>query len=205
MTCFHDGSTSIAARGWKRPSRSTRASNAVEAVGRHPVPGGVAGQGRPRHDEDQLIHAAPPRGAPGRLRADRPARPRPGRPDARARRASRRSTARRSRSRAATARPFVARIPAPIAGVPAAPAGSCRASRRRRGRPPAASPARRARGTADGLDQRRGEDQREVADRGDGRVVLGRRPSRTGRAPQARARRGHDVGVAVPGPRARAR
>ena len=88
------------------------------------------------------------------------------------------STARRSRSRAAIAGAFVTAIAAPIAGSPRAtrvesrqpPAPPRRRPAARRSRP-IGSPGRRS---GDGLDERRRDDQRQVADPGD-RAVVGRR------------------------------
>ena len=77
--------------------------------------------------------------------------------------------------------------------------------------PPAARPAacgQSARGapcrTAHGLDERRGEDQRQVADRGDRGVVL-RRVHRDRPGAAGARQRGHDVRVAVAAPPRRAR
>ncbi len=207
MTCLNDGSTSIAARGSYRPSRSTSASNPSSAVGPEAVPAPPSGQDRragrrgPAHPSAVWLQPGP-----GGTRGGRDARPRPDRRAARARRASRRGRPAGRRSRAAIAGALVASDRRAHRRVAAREAGSCPASRRRPARPPPASRARRrVGGTGHRLDQRGGHDERQVAD-------ARRRPRRasaasitSGRAPQARASEADDrvgilgVGAAAPG------
>ena len=105
--------------------------------------------------------------------------------------------ARRSRSRAAIAAAFVAAISVPIVTSPRARRVVSRqpvaasAGRRR------ASPPRSSRAAGDGLHERDGGEQRQVADRRDEAVVRARRPSRRARAPQASARARTRRGVAT--------
>ena len=98
-------------------------------------------------------------------------------------------TARRSRSRAAIAGALVVAIAAPIRGSP-------RAIRVMSRQPPAASAGRLgpvgSRGGSPAVPRRprrarSSDDERQVADPGDGRVVVRRPSSSTGRAPHARA------------------
>ena len=145
----------------------------------------TASRGTTKTSSSSLIRLRP-RGGAGR-RPAAPRRPSASGPPSRSssaepaveRVAQRRGAARRSPSA------FVAMMPAPISTSP-------RASLVIPCQPPAASgprpasPAGRPSPPGDRLDERRRDDERQVADRGDGGVVLGGRHL-DGRAPQARA------------------
>ena len=172
MTCLNDGSASMAARGRNDPSRSTRSANPSRPSVRRPcqaAPSGRTSRGTTRTCSSILVGLQPHPGVPepgldgGRVRSVGPLEVgQPGiddRPNVAQPRRDRRGVRRRDRGRPSRRRH--------------GRGGSCRASRTPRDRGPQASPA--------GSDRRpdpttastsaADSDERQVADRGDDRVM----------------------------------
>ena len=192
MICLWLGSTSIAARGRKRPSRRDERREPIKAVGPQPVPARRVRQRRRAGRRGPARRSSLRPGArvgPGRPAAGRRSPARRDRRRAPGRPASRRGPPGRRGSVGARASALVTAIPVPIATSP-------RARRVMSRQPPAVSagtngrsgsPTRIAR-ASDGLDERGGEDQRQVARRRRPRRRVRRRSCGVAAAPQVRAR-----------------
>ena len=119
MTCFQLRSTSIAARGWKRPSRATIDSKSSRPSVWIPCQPGspmIEARGMTRTSSSAVIRAARRAAIGAPTRGELAARV--GRRRAPAARSSRRAPRASPEARARIAGPFVARMPAPISGSP---------------------------------------------------------------------------------------
>ena len=177
----------------ERPSRSTRSAKPSRPSVRRPYQAGTVRQGAARDHEHLLIHRVRPPVAPARSRRRASMAASSGPPGRSSSTSQASMTARRSRSRTAMAGAFVAAIPAPIGGVAAGEAGHVAPAGR--GQVVAPRPVRGDRSIRrprHGLDERRGHDERQVADRGDHGVVGLGGPSRSAgrRRPRRATRRG---------------